>query len=87
MKKEKDKWRVCVDYTNLNKAYPKDLFLIPRIDLLVDSTVRNQLFSFLDPYFDYNQIAMLKPDKEKTAFVIERVTYCYKVMPFGHKNA
>ena len=60
---------------------------IDRIDLLVDSTSGNQLLSFLDAYSGYNQIAMYEPDKEKTAFVIERGTYCYKVMPFGLKNA
>ena len=88
-KKEKGKWRVCVDYTDLNKACPKDPYPVPRIDLLVDSTSGNQLLSFLDAYsgYNYNQIAMHEPDKEKTAFVIERGTYCYKVMPFGLKNA
>ncbi|KAM2860150.1 hypothetical protein COP2_025482 [Malus domestica] len=49
MKKEKGKWRVCVDYTDLNKACPKDSYPVHRIDLLVDSTFRNQLLSFLDP--------------------------------------
>ncbi|KAM1000326.1 hypothetical protein ACFX2A_007088 [Malus domestica] len=87
MKKEKGKWRVCVDYTDLNKAWSKDSYPILRIDLLVDSASRNQLLSFLDVYFGYNQIAMYEPGKEKTAFVIERGTYCYKVMPFGLKNA
>ena len=53
----------------------------------MDSTSGNQLLSFLDAYSGYNQIAMHEPDKEKTAFVIERGTYCYKVMPFGLKNA
>ncbi|KAM2971463.1 hypothetical protein FF2_018276 [Malus domestica] len=87
MKKEKGKWRVCIDYTSLNKACLKDPYLVPRIDLLVDSTSGNQLLSFLDAYSGYNQIAIYKPDKEITAFVIERGTYCYKVMPFGLKNA
>lgn len=38
VKKPNRKWRMCVDFTNLNKAYPKDSFLLPRIDQLVDST-------------------------------------------------
>ncbi|KAM1486976.1 hypothetical protein ACFX2I_001095 [Malus domestica] len=71
MKKEKGKWRVCVDYTDLNKACPKDHYPVPRIDLLVDSTSGNQLLSFLDAYSGYNQIAMYELDKEKSAFVIE----------------
>nr|XP_008381615.2 uncharacterized protein LOC103444468 [Malus domestica] len=86
-KKEKGKWRVCVDYTNLNKACPNDPYPLPRIDLLVDSTSGNQLRSFLDAYSGYNQIVMYEPNKEKTAFVIEQGTYCYKVMPYGLKNA
>ena len=54
MKNEKGKWRVCVDYTDLNKACPKDPYPVPRIDLLVDSTSGNQLLSFLDAYSGYN---------------------------------
>ncbi|KAI5329272.1 hypothetical protein L3X38_028669 [Prunus dulcis] len=86
-KKDKGLWRVCVDYTNLNKACPKDNFPLPRIDQLVDSTSGNQLLSFMDAYSGYNQIMMHKDDKAKTSFIIERGTYCYKVMPFGLKNA
>lgn len=76
-----------MDYTDLSKACPKNNYPVPRIDLLVDLTSGNQLLSFLDAYSGYNQIAMHKPNKEKTAFVIERGTYCYKVMPFDLKNA
>ncbi|KAI5335513.1 hypothetical protein L3X38_025646 [Prunus dulcis] len=86
-KQEKGKWRVCVDYTDLNKACPKDNFPLPRIDQLVDSTSGNQLLSFMDAYSGYNQIMMHWDDKTKTSFIIERGTYCYKVMPFGLKNA
>ncbi|CAL2266492.1 unnamed protein product [Prunus armeniaca] len=86
-KQEKGKWRVCVDYTDLNKACPKDNFPLPRIDQLVDSTFGNQLHSFMDAYSGYNQIMVYDDDKAKTSFIIERGTYCYKVMPFGLKNA
>ncbi|KAI5314007.1 hypothetical protein L3X38_043183 [Prunus dulcis] len=86
-KQEKGKWRVCVDYTDLSKACPKDNFPLPRIDQLVDSTSGNQLLSFMDAYSGYNQIMMHGDDKAKTSFIIERGTYCYKVMPFGLKNA
>ncbi|CAL2257054.1 unnamed protein product [Prunus armeniaca] len=82
-KQEKGKWRVCVDYTDLNKACPKDNFPLTRIDQLVDSTSGNQLLSFMDAYSGYNQILMHEDDKAKTSFVIERGTYCYKVMSFG----
>ncbi|KAI5342184.1 hypothetical protein L3X38_010059 [Prunus dulcis] len=86
-KKDKGLWRVCVDYTDLNKACPKENFPLPRIDQLVDSTFGNQLLSFMDAYFGYNQIMMHENDKVKTSFIIERGTYCYKVMLFGLKNA
>ncbi|CAL2256933.1 unnamed protein product [Prunus armeniaca] len=86
-KKEKGLWRVCIGYTDLNKACPKDNFPLPRIDQLVDSTSGNQLLSFMDAYSGYNQITMHEDDKAKTSFIIERGTYCYKVMPFGLKNA
>ncbi|CAL9024323.1 unnamed protein product [Prunus brigantina] len=66
---------------------PNDNFPLPRIDQLVDSTSSNQLLSFMDAYSDYNQIMTYDDDKVKTSFIIERGTYCYKVMPFGLKNA
>ena len=86
IKKDKGKWKVCVDYADLNKACSKDLFPFPRIDLLVDSPAGNQLLSFLDAHSGYNQIAMFEPDKEKTALVIELRSYCYKVMPFAQER-
>ncbi|CAL9000951.1 unnamed protein product [Prunus brigantina] len=86
-KQENGKLRVCIDYTDLNKACPKDNFPLPRIDQLMDSTSGNQLLSFMDAYPGYNQIMMYDDDKAKTSFIIERRTYCYKVMPFGLKNA
>ncbi|VVA32604.1 PREDICTED: Transposon, partial [Prunus dulcis] len=71
-KKDKGLWRVCVDYTDLNNACPKDNFPLPRIDQLVDSTSLNQLLSFKDAYSDYNQIMMHGDDKAKTSFIIEK---------------
>ncbi|KAL2232085.1 UNVERIFIED_CONTAM: Retrovirus-related Pol polyprotein from transposon [Sesamum indicum] len=81
------KWRMCTDYTDLNKACPKDPYPLPRIDLLVDSTAGCALFSMMDAYQGYHQIFMAKEDAEKTAFVTEKGVYCYDVMPFGLKNA
>ncbi|KAL2246278.1 UNVERIFIED_CONTAM: Retrovirus-related Pol polyprotein from transposon opus [Sesamum indicum] len=95
MKKEKRKeemsqaakWRMCTDYTDLNKACPKDPYPLSRIDLLVDSTTGCALFSMMDAYQGYHQIFMAKEDAEKTAFVTEKGVYCYNVTPFGLKNA
>ncbi|KAL2237388.1 UNVERIFIED_CONTAM: Retrovirus-related Pol polyprotein from transposon [Sesamum indicum] len=81
------KWRMCTDYTDLNKACPKDPYPLPRIDLLVDSMAGCALFSMMDAYQGYHQIFMAKEDAEKTAFVTEKGVYCYNVMPFGLKNA
>jgi hypothetical protein len=87
VKKPNNKWRMCVDFTDLNKACPKDSFPLPRIDLLVDSTSGHQLLSFVDAFSGYNQIQMADEDQEKTSFITDRGLYCYKVMPFGLKNA
>jgi len=56
--KKNGKWRVCVHYTNLNKACPKDSFSLPHIDQLIDATAGHELLSFLDAYSGYNQIKM-----------------------------
>ena len=58
-----------VDFTNLNKACPKDSYPLPRIDQLVDSTAGHRLLSFIDAFFGYNQIKMDETDQEKTSFV------------------
>jgi hypothetical protein len=75
-----------VDFINLNNACPKDSFPLPLIDALVDSTSGYELLSFIDVFSGYNQILMHPEDQEKTAFIIDRGLYCYKVMPFGLKN-
>ena len=87
VKKANRKWRMCVDFTNLNKDCPKDSFPLPRIDQLVDSTTGHKLLAFMDAFSGYNQIKMVKEDQEKTAFITSQGLYCYKVMPFGLKNA
>ncbi|KAK0583290.1 hypothetical protein LWI29_035505 [Acer saccharum] len=86
VKKKNNQWRMCVDFTDLNKACPKDSFPLPRIDQLVDATAGHETLSFMDAYSGYNQIKMHKPDKEKTAFPTDQGLYCYTVMPFGLKN-
>jgi hypothetical protein len=78
---------MCVDFTDLNKACPKDSFPLPRIDLLVDSTSGHELLTFMYAFSGYNQIHMDEIDQEKTSFITDRGLYCYKMMPFGLKNA
>jgi hypothetical protein len=87
VKKKNKKWRMCVDYTGLNKACPKDLFPLPRIDQVVDSTAGCETLYFLDAYSGYHQIAMCIADQFATSFITPFSTYCYKTMPFGLKNA
>ena len=62
VKKKNEKWRVCVDFTNLNKVCPKDPFLVPRIDQLVDATVGHPQMSFLDAFQGYHQIPLALAD-------------------------
>ena len=87
VKKTNGKWRMWVNFTNLNQAYLKDSFTLPKIDQLVDSTVRHKLLIFMDVFSGYNQIQMAEKDQEKTAFITSQGLYCYKVMSFGLKNA
>ena len=77
---------MCVNYTNLNNACPKDSFPLPGIDQIVDSIVGQGMFSFLDAFSGYHQIPMAPADEKKTAFVTPHRLYCYKVMSFGLKN-
>ena len=58
-----------MDFTNLNKTFPKDNYPLPRIDQLVDSTAGHKLLSFMDAFSSYNQIRMDEADQEKTSFV------------------
>ena len=74
--------RMCVYYKDLNRASSKDNFLLPHIDTLVDNTIKNSLFSFMNGFSEYNQIRMALEDCEKTTFVTMWGTFCYKVMPF-----
>ena len=78
---------MCVDFTDLNKACPKDSFPLLRIDQLVDSTASHKLLTFMDAFSGYNQIKMAEEDQEKTTFITSQWLYCYKVMPLRLKNA
>jgi hypothetical protein len=72
VEKKNGKWRVCIDFTDLNKACLKDPFSLPRIDQLVDSASRHACLSFLDAFQGYHQIPMSAADQEKTAFITPR---------------
>ena len=86
VKNANGKWRMCVDFTDLNQACSKDSFPLLRIDQLVDSTARHKLLTFIDTFCGYNQIQMAEEDQEKTAFITSQGLYCYQVMPFGLKT-
>ena len=78
---------MCIDYTSLNKACPRDPYPLPRIDQIVDSTSGCGLLSFLDAYSGFHQIHMSREDRKCTAFVTVDGLYCYIVMPYGLRNA
>ena len=84
--KKGGKWRVCLDYTDLNEACLKDSFPLPRIDQIVDGLAGHGVFSFLDAFSGYHQIPMHLPDAEKTAFITPYGLFCYNIMSFGLKN-
>ena len=85
--KGESKWRLYIDFTDLNKASPKDSYPLSRIDALIDGTTGCLLMSFLDVFQGYHQIPLHPEDQEKTAFITSKTTYCYWAMPFGLKNA
>uniref|UniRef100_A0A2N9J5I9 Reverse transcriptase domain-containing protein n=1 Tax=Fagus sylvatica TaxID=28930 RepID=A0A2N9J5I9_FAGSY len=87
VKKKNGQIRCCVDFRNLNKAYPKDEFPLPSMDVLIDSAAGHEMFSFMDGFSGYNQIRMSPKDAEKTAFRTPIGNFYYTVMPFGLKNA
>ncbi|XP_055812085.1 uncharacterized protein LOC129882003 [Solanum dulcamara] len=85
--KKDGKIRVCVDYRDLNKASPKDDFPLPNIHILIDNCAKHELQSFVDCFAGYHQILMDEEDADKTTFITPWGVYCYRVMPFGLKNA
>ena len=86
VKKKFGKLRVCVDFTNLNRACSKDPFPIQKIDQLIDAIVKHQRMSFLDAFQGYHQIYLVPEDQEKTSFITPKGNYHYTVMPFRLKN-
>ena len=78
---------MCIDYTNLNKACPKDPFPLPQRDQVIDSTAGCELLSFVDAYSGFHQIPLNPVDQVKTVFITPYGAYCYHVMCFGLRNA
>ncbi|PKA50812.1 RNA-directed DNA polymerase like [Apostasia shenzhenica] len=78
---------MCIDFTNLNKACPKDFYLLPKIERLVDSSAGYTMMSFLDAFSGYHQIRMTEQDEKHTSFITNHGTFCYRVISFGLKNA
>jgi hypothetical protein len=87
VQKKSGKWRMCIDFTSLNKAYPKDNFPLPRINKIVDSAAGYEVMSLLDCFSGYHQIYMKEEDKASTSFITPFGTYCFVRMPEGLKNA
>jgi hypothetical protein len=79
-------WRMCIDYTGLNKVCKKESFVLPRIDQVVDSKVGCSLLSFLDFYSGYHQIPLKIEDQIKTSFIIPFGAFYYKTMSFSLKS-
>jgi hypothetical protein len=87
VKKKNGKWRMCVNYTSLNRACPKVPFPLPRTDQIVDSTAGCELLCFLDADSGYHQIKMKESDQLATLFITPFGMYCYVTMSFGLRNA
>ncbi|KAA0025450.1 ty3-gypsy retrotransposon protein [Cucumis melo var. makuwa] len=87
VRKKNGQLRVCVNFRDLNNTCPKDDFPLPIMEIMINSTAGHEALSFMDGSSRYNQIRMALDDAEKTTFRTPKGIYCYKVMPFGLKNA
>jgi len=81
------KIQICIDFRELKKACPKDVFPLPSIDILINLTIGHEMLSLMDGFLGHNQIKVESKYQHKTTFITPWGTFCYKVMPFGLKNA
>jgi hypothetical protein len=87
VKKKNGKWRMCTDFTYLNKCYPKDDFPLARMDQIVNSATASEMMALLDCFSEYHQIWLRPEDEEKTSFITPFGTYCYLKMSKALCNA
>nr|GEX99539.1 reverse transcriptase domain-containing protein [Tanacetum cinerariifolium] len=87
VKKHDGSWRMCVDFTDINRACPQDCYPLPEIDWKVESLCGYPFKFFLDAYKGYHQIQLAEADEQKTAFHTGHGVYYYTKIPFGLKNA
>jgi hypothetical protein len=85
--KKNEKWRMCIDFTDLNKCCLKDDFPLARIDQIIDSTAGYNIMALLDYFLGYHQVWLCRKDEEKTSFIIPFDTYCYMRVSEGLRNA
>jgi hypothetical protein len=78
--------RICVDYRDINKSFPKDNYPTPFVDQTVDDCVESEIFSLMKGFSSYNQINILLADRQKTDFIFPWGTVTYQKLPFGLKN-
>jgi hypothetical protein len=87
VRKKNGKWRMCIDFTDLNKCCPKDNFTVVRMDQIVDTAAGIETMALLDCFLGYHQIWLHEEHEEKTSFITPFGTYCYLRMPKGLRNA
>jgi hypothetical protein len=86
VKKKNGKWGMCIDFTDLNKATPKDNYPLPSMDQVSDSAASADIMCLLDCFSGYHQCWMAKEDEEKTSFITPFRTFCFVRMLEGLKN-
>lgn len=86
VKKKNGKWRICIDFTSLNKVCPNDELHLPCIDKIIDSATGCEVMSLLDYFSCYHQIYLSEDDKANASFITPFDTYYIMRMPKGLKN-